>query len=115
MQEWVEHLLEVQGDMGYIHPMKDPDERWQYFKDQAFSLIVECVETVQETPWKPWKPAADQPLEKVKAAYEICDMLVFTINMWNTLNPPIRIEDAMEHTIQKIRNRIDNQNYGKQE
>lgn len=115
LHEWVNRFRGLQCQLGYSHPIKDPFERWQYYKDQTFALIVEAVEAVQNTPWKPWKPASEQPFEKMKTAYEICDMFVFVFNLWITLNPPISLEDAMENTIKKIEKRIKNENYGKQD
>ena len=59
-------------------------------------------------PWKPWgyKNKA-QDYDKKAAAFEICDIIVFALVLYVTLDPIMPLEEAMIRTLTKINNRID--------
>ncbi len=111
----LKQIQEQQKAMGYIFDPWDEKEKWAYFRDISLALIKEASEVLDEVPWKPWKPIKSQTFNEEKAALEICDVMVFSFVLWNTLDPAISFEEAWQKTMDKIETRIKKTNYGKQE
>jgi hypothetical protein len=107
MQKELEQIQRLQKEMGYQQFIdKHIDNRLMYARDTALALVIELVETMQETPWKPWVDPDKQPFNPPKIARELCDVMVFTLNLFNTLCPDESIEEAWAETLDKIEQRI---------
>jgi len=62
----------------------DPDALSQYIRDQAFAMIGETYEAVEETHWKPWAVRPDgEPVVISKQRYigELADVYIFFMNL----------------------------------
>lgn len=116
LQDIVDRIFKAQNDMGYIEKINSSiEDRMDYFRDIALALIKEVSETLDETPWKPWRNLYDQPLDKDKAALEVCDIIVFAAVMYIILEPSMPLEDSMEITLAKNEKRIKLEDYGRKE
>lgn len=115
MQEILKRIQAQQRAMGYTDFIEASTEcRLKYIRDISLSIVVEVGEFLDEVPYKPWKRIEDQPFNEVPAALEICDIIVFAIVLYVSLNPSISLEEAMEQTLAKIDNRIKT-GYGQKE
>lgn len=116
MQKIVTKIYELQERMGYIEKiMTSIEDRMDYYRDVTLALIKEAMEALDETPWKPWRGVFEQQLDRDAAAIEICDVIVFAIVLYIILEPSIALEEAMEKTLAKIENRINEEGYGRKE
>lgn len=68
-----------------IHPIDlESKEKAQYIRDQAFALVAEIVEAVDETHWKPWAtPPADGQIVPNLPRFvgELADVYIFLMNL----------------------------------
>lgn len=114
MQKELEKIIELQKAMGYYDLCRESETfRMEYLRNITLATHVELTEFLQEVPWKPW--SQDKPMseaQKVIAAYELTDVLVFTLVLWAILNPDVEIDKAMKYTFGKIEKRIKEINYG---
>lgn len=114
MQKELDKVIELQKAMGYYDLCrKDKHFRMEYLRNIVLATHVELTEFLQEVPWKPWsRDRTMTALDKIKAAEELTDVLVFILVLWATLNPDVKIDEAMKMTFDKIKNRIIGENYG---
>jgi len=99
--------------MGYFQQTQDSKTfKWSYIRDISLALSVEVSEFLQELPWKPWSHNEDASYDEIKAAKEICDIIVFALVLWITLDPKADIDEMMESTFKKVEDRIKDLNYG---
>jgi hypothetical protein len=116
MQNLVDKIFQLQSKMGYIKKINQSvEERMDYYRDITLSLVKEAMEALDETPWRPWINIFEQQLDRNKAAFEVCDVIVFAIVLFIILEPSISLEEAMDKTLAKIENRINNEGYGRKE
>jgi dimeric dUTPase (all-alpha-NTP-PPase superfamily) len=107
----IENLYEriklQQEEMGYAALIDDSTPgQMDYLRDVSLATVVEIGEFLNEVPWKPWKPLTAQSFDKVKAAEEICDILVFVIVLFISLRPEESLETIMERVLSKVDKRI---------
>ncbi len=75
--------LGTQLTLGYgPDSFETEEDRMNYMRDTCLALNLEVAEFLQELPWKPWRPFEQQTYRPDKAADEIIDILIFTLNLW---------------------------------
>lgn len=112
MQKELDKIIELQKAMGYYDLAQQSETfKMEYLRNITLATHVELTEFLQEVPWKPWSPGEMTESQKVGAAYELTDVLVFTLVLWATLNPDVDIDKTLQATFEKIENRI-RSNYG---
>lgn len=61
-----------------------PDDLASYIRTQAFALIAEVIESVDETHWKPWatRPASEDVIpNRDRYKGELADVFIFLMNL----------------------------------
>ena len=115
MQKLIDHIRKQQDLMGYKQFCESSRENQsEYIRSISLALHKEVSEFLDEVPWKPWVPFEDQYLDIYAATTEICDIIVFALVLYITLDPPYSLEEVMEATLAKIDSRINN-GYGRKE
>lgn len=112
LQEALDKIIELQKVMGYYDLCrKDETFRMEYLRNITLATHVELTEFLQEVPWKPWSKGKMTRVQANKAAFELADVLVFTLVLWATLNPDVGLDDVLGSTCVKIEKRIKETDY----
>jgi len=103
----VKTIKKQQQKMGYENYINfSKENQLQYMRDISLALTKEVSEFLDEIPWKPWNSIDTQSEDIEAAALELCDIIVFTLVLYITLDPDMPLEKAMEQTLTKINKRI---------
>lgn len=80
MQELLNRQKDLQEKLGQPMGKGVPS-----LKENAYALIVEVTEVINEFNWKPWRKV-HKKVERAKVVEEMADVLIFYMNMCNDLD-----------------------------
>ena len=105
-------LFEIFEKLKEQQSIIQPEPDIGYIRDMVLAAHIELAEVLQELPWKPWKPKDTQPNNKLNAAKEVVDTIIFCFDIIIALGMEDKVEDLFGETFKKIDRRIQEENYG---